>query len=55
MLVANGRYDGSSVPLVNRFCFLPSLSAGYRLSEEAFHATIEALSQHVKASRVMGV
>ena len=37
MLEVNGRYDGSSrFPSGNRFAFFPSLSAGYRLSEEAF-------------------
>lgn len=37
MLELNGRYDGSSrFPAGQRFAFFPSMSAGYRISEEAF-------------------
>ncbi len=37
MIELNGRYDGSSrFPSGQRFAFFPSLSAGYRISEEAF-------------------
>ena len=37
LLEINGRYDGSSrFPSGDRFAFFPSVSAGYRLSEEAF-------------------
>ena len=37
MIETNGRYDGSSkFPKDDRFGFFPSVSAGWRLSEEAF-------------------
>lgn len=37
LLEVNGRYDGTSrFPKENRFVFLPSYSAGWRVSEEAF-------------------
>ena len=37
MLELNGRYDGSSrFPSGQKFAFFPSMSAGYRISEEAF-------------------
>ncbi|MEP7259233.1 MAG: TonB-dependent receptor, partial [Flavitalea sp.] len=37
LLELNGRYDGSSrFPKSNRFAFFPSVSAGWRISEESF-------------------
>lgn len=37
LLETNGRYDGSSkFPKISRFGFFPSLSAGWRISEESF-------------------
>lgn len=37
LLENNGRYDGSSkFPSKNRFGFFPSVSAGWRVSEEKF-------------------
>jgi TonB-linked SusC/RagA family outer membrane protein len=37
LLELNGRYDGSSkFPAHSRWAFFPSVSAGYRISEEAF-------------------
>ena len=37
LLELNGRYDGSSkFPQGDRFAFFPSVSVGYRISEEAF-------------------
>jgi len=37
LLEVNGRYDGTSrFPENNRYVFLPSVSAGWRVSEEAF-------------------
>jgi TonB-linked SusC/RagA family outer membrane protein len=37
LLEVNGRYDGSSkFPADQRFAFFPSVSAGWRISEEAF-------------------
>ena len=52
MLELNGRYDGSSrFPSGNRFGFFPSLSAGYRLSEEAF---MQSLKPYLSSLKIRG-
>lgn len=44
-----GRYDGTSrFPKDNRFVFLPSLSAGWRLSEESFMQFVKPLFDNIK-------
>ncbi|CAL1521453.1 TonB-dependent receptor [Chitinophaga sp. MM2321] len=46
LLEVNGRYDGSSkFPSSQRYAFFPSVSAGWRLSKEAFwHVPVTAIS-----------
>ncbi len=42
ILELNGRYDGSSrFPASQRFAFFPSMSAGYRITEEAFMQSLK--------------
>jgi TonB-linked SusC/RagA family outer membrane protein len=49
LLELNGRYDGSSMfPPQNRWAFFPSVSAGYRLSQEAFMDVIKPIVQDLK-------
>ena len=49
LLEFNGRYDGSSRFTPNeRFLFLPSFSAGWRISEEKFMAPTRALLDNLK-------
>lgn len=52
MLEVNGRYDGSSrFPTGQRFGFFPSMSAGYRVSEEAF---MQALKPYLSTLKIRG-
>lgn len=52
MLELNGRYDGSSrFPSGDRFAFFPSLSAGYRISEEAF---MQPLKPYLSSLKLRG-
>lgn len=52
MLELNGRYDGSSrFPSGNRFGFFPSMSAGYRVSEEPF---MQSLKPYLSTLKVRG-
>ena len=52
MLEFNGRYDGSSrFPSGQRFGFFPSMSAGYRISEEAF---MESLKPYLSTLKLRG-
>ena len=52
MLELNGRYDGSSrFPAGDRFAFFPSLSAGYRISEEAF---MQPLKPYLSSLKLRG-
>lgn len=52
MLELNGRYDGSSrFPSGQRFAFFPSMSAGYRISEEAF---MQSLKPYLSTLKLRG-
>ena len=52
LLEVNGRYDGSSrFPSGDRFAFFPSVSAGYRISEEAF---MEPLKPYLSTLKLRG-
>mgnify|MGYP000283745166 CR=1 FL=1 len=52
MLELNGRYDGSSrFPSGNRFGFFPSMSAGYRISEEPF---MQSLKPYLSTLKIRG-
>ncbi|MBV7532106.1 TonB-dependent receptor [Chitinophaga sp. sic0106] len=45
----NGRYDGSSrFPSSSRFGFFPSVSTGWRMSEEAFFAPVKNVISDIK-------
>lgn len=49
LLEANARYDGSSkFPKANRFGFFPSVSAGWRLSEEPFMKWMRPVLNNLK-------
>lgn len=49
LLETNGRYDGSSkFPKSSRFGFFPSVSAGWRVSEEAFMKPLQAVVTNLK-------
>lgn len=49
LLEVNGRYDGSSrFPEDSRFGFFPSVSAGYRLTEEPFMARTKKVLNNLK-------
>ena len=50
LLEVNGRYDGSSrFPAADQWAFFPSMSAGYRFSEEAY---FEDLKQYVNNGKL---
>lgn len=52
MIELNGRYDGSSrFPSGNRFGFFPSMSAGYRISEEPF---MQSLKPYLSTLKIRG-
>lgn len=52
MVELNGRYDGSSrFPSGQRFAFFPSMSAGYRISEEPF---MQALKPYLSTLKLRG-
>lgn len=56
MLEVNGRYDGSSrFPSGQRFAFFPSMSAGYRISEEAFMQSLKPYLSTLKLRGSWGV
>ncbi|PWJ57942.1 TonB-linked SusC/RagA family outer membrane protein [Dyadobacter jejuensis] len=49
LLEVNGRYDGTSrFPRGNRYVFLPSISAGWRVSEESFFAPLNHVVNDLK-------
>ena len=49
LLETNGRYDGSSkFPKNSRFGFFPSVSAGWRISEEAFMQPLNTVLSNLK-------
>lgn len=49
LLEVNGRYDGSSrFPAGNRFGFFPSVSAGWRISEENFFQPVKSIISDLK-------
>jgi len=52
LLELNGRYDGSSrFPSGQRFAFFPSMSAGYRITEEPF---MQSLKPYLSTLRLRG-
>lgn len=56
LLEFNGRYDGTSrFPQADRFGFFPSVSAGWRISEEEFFAGISPKIQNFKLRASYGV
>ncbi len=49
LIEVNGRYDGTSrFPRGNRYVFLPSVSAGWRISEESFFAPLTNVVNDLK-------
>lgn len=49
LLELNGRYDGSSsFPVGDKWAFFPSMSAGYRFSEEAYFAPLKDIVNNGK-------
>ncbi|WP_211325324.1 SusC/RagA family TonB-linked outer membrane protein [Larkinella arboricola] len=49
LLELNGRYDGTSrFPRGNRYVFLPSISAGWRISEEPFFKPLQNVVNDLK-------
>ncbi len=49
LLEANGRYDGSSkYPVGKQWGFFPSVSAGWRVSEEGFYEPLRATLEYLK-------
>ena len=49
LIETNGRYDGSSkFPKSNRFGFFPSVSVGWRMSEEAFMKPLASVVSNLK-------
>ena len=49
LIETNGRYDGSSkFPKDSRFGFFPSVSAGWRVSEEAFMKPLTSVLSNLK-------
>ncbi len=49
LLEVNGRYDGSSsFPSGSKWAFFPSVSAGYRISEEAFWEPLNSVWSNAK-------
>ncbi|WP_373155533.1 TonB-dependent receptor [Bacteroides cellulosilyticus] len=49
LIETNGRYDGSSkFPKDSRFGFFPSVSAGWRVSEEAFMKPLKSVVSNLK-------
>lgn len=55
LLELNGRYDGSSrFPSHSRWAFFPSASAGYRISEESFMATVKNVLTDAKVRASIG-
>lgn len=56
LLEVNGRYDGTSrFPSNNRFVFLPSFSAAWRISEEAFMQGTRGWLDNLKVRASYGV
>ncbi len=56
MLELNGRYDGSSrFPAGQRFAFFPSMSAGYRISEEKFMNALKPALSSLKIRASWGM
>lgn len=56
LLELNGRYDGSSkFPAGKRHVFVPSASAGWRMSEEGFFAPLRNVVDNLKLRASVGV
>lgn len=56
LVEVNGRYDGTSrFPSNNRFVFLPSFSAAWRISEEAFMQSTRSWLDNLKVRASYGV
>ncbi len=56
LLEVNGRYDGSSkFPSGNRHVFVPSASAGWRLSEESFFTPLKSVVDNLKLRASVGM
>lgn len=56
ILELNGRYDGSSrFPSGQRFAFFPSMSAGYRISEEKFMKALKPYLSSLKLRTSWGM
>lgn len=56
LLEVNGRYDGTSrFPKDNRFVFLPSVSAAWRISEESFMKSTRGWLDNLKLRASYGV
>ena len=56
LLEVNGRYDGTSrFPSDNRFVFLPSFSAAWRISEEAFMESTRTWLDNMKVRASYGI
>ncbi|MEN7548491.1 SusC/RagA family TonB-linked outer membrane protein [Rapidithrix thailandica] len=55
LLELNGRYDGSSkFPKEDRFKFFPSVSVGWRISEEAFFESLTSVVNNLKVRASYG-
>lgn len=56
LIEVNGRYDGTSrFPSDNRFVFLPSFSAAWRISEEAFMESTRSWMDNLKVRASYGI
>ena len=56
LLELNGRYDGSSkFPPGKRHVFVPSASAGWRISEEGFFTSLHNVVDNLKIRASVGV
>lgn len=56
LLEVNGRYDGTSrFPSDNRFVFLPSFSAAWRISEEKFMESTRSVLDNLKVRASYGI
>lgn len=56
LIEVNGRYDGTSrFPSDNRFVFLPSFSAAWRISEEAFMESTRSWLDNLKVRASYGI
>ncbi|MEX2592033.1 MAG: TonB-dependent receptor, partial [Anditalea sp.] len=55
LIEVNGRYDGTSrFPRGSRYVFMPSVSAGWRISEESFFSSMENVVSDLKVRASYG-